>query len=155
MDIILNETRLRVYRNGDVYRWKCDKKNGVHYVQVKNTANCSKGYNQIRCNWKLYRRQRIIGYCFLGLDIDDIKQQIDHIDRNRLNNHISNLRVVTNQQNQFNRDAKGYTWNKKANKWHSSIALNGKKIYLGLFDNEDDARNAYLEAKKIYHNFYE
>ena len=31
------------------------------------------------------------------------------------------------------------------------ITLNNKTINLGLFDNENDARNAYLEAKKIYH----
>ena len=155
MDIILNERRLRVYRNGDVYSWKYNKKIGVHYVQVKNTPNDKDGYNAITCNKKRYFRHRIMGYCFLGLDIDDPKQQIDHIDRIKLNNHISNLRIVTNQQNQFNRGAKGYCWNKQKNKWHSSIALNGKTKFLGYFNDEDDAHNAYIEAKKIYHNFYE
>ena len=33
---------------------------------------------------------------------------IDHIDNDKTNNHISNLRVVSNQENQFNRKAKGY-----------------------------------------------
>jgi hypothetical protein len=155
MDIVLNETRLRVYRNGDIYRWRCNKKNGVNYVQVKNTANANYGYNQIKCNKKRYLRHRIMGYCFLGLDIDDPKQQIDHIDRIKLNNHVSNLRIVTSQQNCFNKGAKGYYWNKKANKWQSSIALNGKSTFLGLFDTEDDAHNAYLDAKEKYHNFYE
>lgn len=155
MDIILKETRLRVYRNGDVYRWRCNKKNGVHYVQVKNTPNDKDGYNRVKCKGKMYFRHRIMGYCFLGLDIDDPKQQIDHIDRIKLNNHISNLRIVTNQQNQFNRGAKGYCWHKQKNKWQSSIALNGKVKFLGLFDTEDDAHNAYLEAKEKYHNYYE
>jgi hypothetical protein len=78
--------------------------------------------------------------------------QIDHIDRNPSNNHISNLRVVTNQQNNFNRsNVKGYYWYKPRNKWRSIIILNGKTKHLGLHDTEEDARKTYLEAKKIYH----
>ena len=77
---------------------------------------------------------------------------IDHIDGKRTNNVIENLRKVTNQQNQWNQlNARGYYWNKKANKYCSKIKLNGESIYLGSFDNEIDAYNSYLDAKKIYH----
>ena len=57
---------------------------------------------------KTYLHHRIIGYAFLGLDIDNVFTCIDHIDRNRINNNWLNLRLVTKQQNAFNRNAKGY-----------------------------------------------
>jgi len=82
----------------------------------------------------------------------EIVEQIDHIDGNRLNNSISNLRAVNNQQNHFNMTkAKGYSYCNKRRKYQSSIFKSGKRIYLGSFDNEQEARQAYLEAKKIYH----
>jgi hypothetical protein len=68
-----------------------------------------------------------------------------------LDNSITNLRVVNNQQNHFNRNAKGYYFNKKNNKYKSQIGVNGETIYLGYYDTIDEARNAYLEAKKSYH----
>jgi len=77
---------------------------------------------------------------------------IDHIDGNPLNNNIENLRLVTHQENHFNMTrAKGYNWDKKNKKWKAQIKLNDKTKHLGRFDNEEDARNAYLEAKKKYH----
>jgi hypothetical protein len=78
--------------------------------------------------------------------------QIDHIDGNRTNNFLSNLRVVTNQQNHFNETkAKGYSWHKQNKKWTAYINLNDKKMHLGCYDSEAEARTAYLDAKKIYH----
>ncbi len=79
---------------------------------------------------------------------------IDHINRSRSDNSIENLRVVTNQQNQFNRsNVKGYTWNQGRKKWVASIRLNKVLKYLGGFETEEDARAAYLAAKEIYHRF--
>jgi hypothetical protein len=78
--------------------------------------------------------------------------QVDHINGNRLDNRRCNLRIVTNQQNQWNQTrAKGYSWHRNKNKWQARIVKNKKTIYLGLFDNEQEARQAYLEAKEIYH----
>lgn len=77
---------------------------------------------------------------------------IDHIDGNKSNNQIDNLRDVTHQQNHWNRTtAKGYCWHKKANKFCAQIRINGKIKYLGLFHTEQEARNAYLKAKETYH----
>lgn len=77
---------------------------------------------------------------------------IDHIDGDKLNNNSANLRCVTNQENTFNRTkAKGYHWNKSQNKWRAQICVNGKKIHLGYYDIEEDAKNAYLEGKIKYH----
>jgi hypothetical protein len=78
--------------------------------------------------------------------------ELDHINGIRNDNRIENLRSVTRQQNQWNRTtAKGYYWDKVKNKWRAELKLNRKKIYLGMFNTEEEARNAYLAAKQIYH----
>tara|TARA_R100000655_G_scaffold10222_1_gene24822 strand:- start:2323 stop:2847 length:525 start_codon:yes stop_codon:yes gene_type:complete len=152
MDITLNETRLQVYRNGDVYRRNYNKNRGEYYVKVDNTIDKScNPYPRVCCKGKMYKLHRIMGYCFLGLDINDPITQIDHIDRDKSNNHINNLRIVSNQENSFNRDAKGYYWEKKRNKYTSQIRVNGKTKRLGSYDTKEQAYNSYLEAKKIYH----
>jgi hypothetical protein len=77
---------------------------------------------------------------------------IDHIDGNPSNNKIENLRDVTAQQNQWNQTkAKGYCWSKFANKFQAQIKINRKVKFLGYFQTEQEARNAYLKAKEIYH----
>jgi hypothetical protein len=76
---------------------------------------------------------------------------LDHKDQNPSNNRIDNLRILDNQKNLFNTKSKGYYWDKYHNKWRSQIVLNRKTIYLGLYNTEEEARQAYLNAKKIYH----
>ena len=118
---------------------------------VHNTSN-SYGYNTISCGNKMYMRHRIIAYAYLGLDIGDTSKEVDHINGNRIDNTVDNIRIVSHHENNHNRTtAKGYSWNKKANKWRSRIRLNNKIIHLGCYHSEEDARNAYLEAKKVYH----
>ena len=78
--------------------------------------------------------------------------QIDHIDGNRANNFLSNLRLVTSHHNQWNRrTAKGYSWYKRDKKWQAVICVNNQGKHLGYFDTEAEARQAYLDAKAIYH----
>lgn len=74
---------------------------------------------------------------------------IDHIDGNTLNNSIANLRDVSSFENQHNRIAKGYCFDK--GKWKAVIMVNGKNNHLGVFDTPEEARTAYLTAKKQLH----
>lgn len=78
-----------------------------------------------------------------------IVDYIDHRDGNKSNNSISNLREVTQQQNNFNRKCKGYYFNNSS--YVAQIGINGVNINLGSFKSEKEARQAYLDAKKIYH----
>lgn len=82
---------------------------------------------------------------------------LDHNNRVKDDNRISNLSIESDSIQQRNRDkffkknARGYYWDKRVNKWRARIWVDGKQIYLGLFIQEEDARNAYLAAKEKYH----
>lgn len=84
---------------------------------------------------------------------NEVVDFLDHIDGNKKNNSISNLRATTIKKNNINNlhFAKGYTWRKKINKFQSQIRIDGVNHYLGLFDDEKSAREAYLKAKEKYH----
>ncbi len=77
----------------------------------------------------------------------------DHINGNRLDNRRANLRSCTPSQNQWNQHKiygkskfKGVYWRKDKLKWHSQITKNNVRIYLGLFDVEEEAACAYATA---------
>ena len=77
---------------------------------------------------------------------------IDHINGIRHDNRRSNLRIVTPQENSHNhQSAKGYYWHERVRRYKAKICVNNKQINLGSFDTEDEARDAYVAAKKIYH----
>jgi hypothetical protein len=76
---------------------------------------------------------------------------IDHINGIKDDNRIDNLRSVTNQQNCYNITYKGYYYDNDSNKWKAQIRIDGKKKNLGRFDTEQQAGQAYLDAKKIHH----
>jgi hypothetical protein len=85
-------------------------------------------------------------------------EEVDHRDRNGLNNVRSNLRVATkstNQRNKFapRRSASGHVgvvWNKSASKWQVSIGVDGARKYIGLFVNINDAMAARRQAEVQY-----
>jgi len=151
-DFIYYNDEIRCYKNGMVERFWRNK----YWKIVENIDNCKEGYNVITINKKSIRRHRIIAYCFLelknivgnknGIDL------IDHIDGNKLNNSVENLRITNNSGNQRNRkNTKGYYFDKKKNKYRAQIRVNGKTKHLGYFDTKEEAHNAYLKGKKIHH----
>ena len=81
-------------------------------------------------------------------------EMLDHINQIKNDNKICNLRSANPQINQQNRlnTTKGYTWHKHHKKWMSSIRANQKTYHLGYYDTEKEARQAYLNAKSIYHH---
>lgn len=81
--------------------------------------------------------------------------QIDHINGNRQDNRIINLRIVGFSENAQNRHArlgsspfKGVTLHKPTGKWQAQIKKNNRSHYLGLFSREVDAAAAYDAASK-------
>ncbi|MFA5715088.1 MAG: NUMOD4 domain-containing protein [Candidatus Paceibacterota bacterium] len=78
--------------------------------------------------------------------------QIDHKDNNKENNSIWNLQLLTNRKNtskyqitKKNKTSKyvGVSWHKTNNKWVSKIYVNGYRLFLGYFSNEEEAHLAY------------
>ena len=140
---------LRIYRCGKVER----NFRGKYWRVVENVDNSNNGYNKVNVDGKLYLRHRLVVAAFNpAFDINNTDHKVDHIDRDKLNNAFSNLRVVTQQGNLFNNHiAKGYSWNKAVGKWHAQIRVDRKKKNLGYFDTEEEARAAYIAAKEVYH----
>jgi len=95
----------------------------------------------------------LMSVTFLGYDKSNKKLVPDHKDGVKLNNKISNIKIVTRRENvsvYFRRDRNklssklaGVSWNKRDKKWYSQIYINGKRKYLGIFNTEIEASNAY------------
>jgi len=89
-------------------------------------------------------------------------EQIDHINGDRKDNRIENLRLTTSQQNNLNRGAlkgtsskyKGVDWHKATQKWRSSIKFNRTDKHLGVYVSEEDAARAYDKAARELHGDY-
>lgn len=83
---------------------------------------------------------------------------VDHIDRNKLNNRRSNLRICRQKDNAKNQSIRsdnttgypGVYKDKRNGKWFSEITADGEKHYLGRFEKLDDAVAARLEAEEKY-----
>ncbi len=79
---------------------------------------------------------------------------LDHINRDRADNRIGNLRLATPSENGGNRSlnrksvsgVKGVVWNKDSKKWQAQIAKNGRLHYLGLHSTVAEAAEAYAKA---------
>lgn len=87
------------------------------------------------------------------------KGEIDHINGDKTDNRIDNLRDCSRSENQHNRPRysnnksglKGVSWHKQKMKWRAVIALHGKSKHLGLFDDKLDAFEAYKSACSELH----
>lgn len=91
-----------------------------------------------------------------ALDKSDIERPcVDHLDRDPLNNRISNLRIVDYATNNRSRRVVGKSsrfpgvyWNKRSRKWQARIRVDKKHLNLGYFADERDAARAYRAAFK-------
>jgi hypothetical protein len=106
---------------------------------------------------KSFTIHRLVGLAFI--ENSDNKYCIDHIDRNRINNNIFNLRWASYSENNKNKSIQknnsstvsGVSFNKQSNKWKVCISINGKLNYLGLFANFDEAVQARKEQEEIHY----
>ena len=101
---------------------------------------------------------RLIGLHFIP-NPDNLRE-IDHIDRNRTNNSITNLRWISHGNNQRNKPKKqnttsrykGVSFNKAKGKYEARIRFENKKIYIGIYEKGEDAakaRDAYVKEKNL------
>ena len=161
IEFVLKDRRLRLYPDGTitcraVNRGKETKTGTWRMVKFSKKA---RGYLYCSITIDGFKR-KFYQHRLLHLarnpswDIFDSSQTncIDHKNHDTKDNTGENLRVVTSQQNHFNRSGvKGYCWSKTEKKWKAQIKVNYKDIHLGYFEKEEDAAAAYLKAKARLH----
>ena len=124
---------------------------------VENKSNCN-GYCLVRLRGRKVLYHTIIWILNNG-DINDSSLCIDHVDGNTINNDISNLRLVSNRENQQNTHSHrggrlcGCYFNNHAGKWMSQIRINKMKINLGYFSTEQEAHEQYQKALDLIDQF--
>lgn len=88
--------------------------------------------------------------------------QVDHIDGNMLNNRKSNLRIVSNAENQQNKTFDNYSpksnyhgvhWDKRNNKWCVTIWAGGVKHWFGRHESLEYAKSLAKQAREKLHPF--
>lgn len=119
-------------------------------------ANRSDGYTIVRVGGRMLRAHRII-YAIIHGEMPE--GEIDHINGNRADNRIENLRDVSKSVNQHNSKKRkdnssgfpGVSWDTQHQKWRAQIMVDNQQIRLGLFENLEDAVQARKKAKIKYH----
>lgn len=138
------------YSNVGALVWKINNGSNKTKGKVAGTISLANGYCSVQIKKKIYKVHRLIYIYHFGSIPDYLV--IDHIDRNKENNKVENLRVLPNQENTFNSTIrKGYTYNKRNGKYLARICIDGKNKRLGEFKSEQEARQEYLKAKKELH----
>jgi len=103
---------------------------------------------------KRFHLHQLVAVAFLGHKIDGYKSVIDHINFDRTDNRVSNLRIVSCRENVSHRSNKslstskyvGVCFIKERGKFLASIRINKKTKFLGYYENEYDAHLAYQET---------
>lgn len=141
------------YSDGNLY-WKVAKGSRAKVGDKAGTLN-NTGYIRIIINGKAYQAHRII---FL-IHHNYLPEFIDHIDGNKVNNCVENLREATLLQNNCNQkllkaNTSGYknvSWHKQLKKWQVTIKVNTKQRHMGIFDDLELAELVAIEARDKYH----
>lgn len=112
---------------------------------VGKPAGYTGNYVFIRLYGILYRAHRLAWAIYYG---QWPEEDIDHIDRNKLNNRIKNLRLVSDSENLFNTNVrpdntsghKGVSWSERDQVWRAYISNgSGKQVHLGVYKSKDEA----------------
>ena len=128
-----------------ILRWKI-KPSKHSNIKIGDEAGSigSNGYKRVQVNNKHYYVHIII---WIGMTGYKSENDIDHKDRNRINNKWNNLREISKQCNQRNcsirkdntSGIKGVSFCKRDNKWLSRLAINKKQKTIGAFKDFDEA----------------
>lgn len=122
----------------------------------------SNGYMQITADCHIYMAHRLVWLWHYGTFL---KNDIDHINGNRNDNRVENLREATRSENNQNRKKVtkqnkigfvGVSTHKNGGekKYFARIQLNGKQYSCGYYATPEEAHAAYIAKKKELHPFY-
>ncbi len=145
----INWNDIFTYKDGQLI-WKISPSYKIKEGAVAGNKT-GPGYWQICFKGKFYKLHRIIWQMFYGEIPQDL--EIDHIDRDKDNNRIENLRLATRSENANNRDAQSNNKLgvagvvKDGNKFVAYIRINNKTVNLGRFNTILEASSTYQKAK--------
>lgn len=148
--------RLEYSPETGVFRWR---RGGPHVsAGMVAGAKSSKGYIRVKFNSFPYPAHRLAWLYVYG---EWPAAQIDHIDGDKSNNRISNLRLATPAQNSWNQAKrknntsgyKGVRWNSSnpRKSWLAAIGHQNRKISLGRYSTKEEAHHAYCVAAQKFH----
>lgn len=125
---------------------------------ILKTQLTKKGYKKLSLsNGKIQKHfliHQLVAIYFLNHKPNGMEKIIDHIDNDKQNNNVSNLRIVTNRENcskdKKNKTSKyiGVSFDKFRNKWSAEIRDKEKRYKLGRFNTEYEAHLAYKNKLK-------
>lgn len=144
------------YKDGNLY-WKVSLSNRTEIGRKTGFLNTN-GYLQTCINKTTYLNHRLIYIWHHGIE----PQYIDHIDNDRLNNRIENLRQITISNNCKNgklrknnkSGVKNVHWYKRDAKWSVDLRVQGKLKNFGKYDDLELAELVAQEARKLYYGAY-
>ena len=141
-----------------VFTWRVSPSDRVKAGAVAGRLN-STGCIDIRIKGSDFKAHRLAWLYVHGVLPP---AQIDHINGNRADNRLTNLRPATNAENQQNRkplwhNATGFVGVRKTptGKYVASIRIDGAKRHLGTYDTPQEANKMYIETKRSISPFFE
>jgi len=143
-DITINDISITVHSDGSISKPDSRFKDGR--IQRNFGYEDDRGYIKVNIGKGVFKMHRLVAQAFLSDFLDF--PTVDHIDGDKANNGISNLRMATDkfqaQAHQNKRSGcsskyRGVSWNKNAKRWVVSCVINGKAKHLGSFGDEREA----------------
>lgn len=149
-DISQEELKYKLNYDSDtgIFKWKDIFENRRFKNCVAGKVNPSSGYIHIKIHQQYFYAHRLAWLYIHGVFPDNF---LDHINKNRSDNRIINLREVTSRQNNQwrtkNNDSlsgyKGVYSHPNSQKWRAQIRKDGKSYHLGTFEEKEEAAIAY------------
>lgn len=141
------------------FRWNVTRSKGRPAGSLAGGLSKATGYVKIMLNGASYPAHRLAWLYVYGRWPTN---EIDHINGNKADNRVSNLREATSSQNTINRrilksnksGVRGVRFYPPRQKWHARIMINRTQKHLGYFDTIETAEAAYRAAQIELHGAF-
>lgn len=146
------------YRSGHLYWKRVAHANKQYLVDTPAGSLHKTGYRHVTWMGKVHKVHRLIFMLHHGY----LPPEVDHINGDRADNRIENLRAANRSENQCNRGAlssntsghPGVSWHKKSKAWVVRVMKNGKTVVQQYFKDLELASLVATEARSKYHGAY-
>jgi hypothetical protein len=143
------------YQNGQLIWKNPHRPSRAKVGKQAGTISNTTGYRQVSVKSKTYMEHRIVFLWHHGF----LPVNVDHINGNRLDNRINNLRAATVNQNRYNAlpkrnntsGVRGVSWSKSSKKWCAAVRANNRIVFRAMFDDLELAELTVIMAREKYH----